>query len=74
MNLTKILQPTCIKVPLESKDKKSAIIELVDLLDKNDLLLLAEGHYDEVNRFGSKVNSKRSWAEVEHNLKQDSMM
>jgi fructose-specific phosphotransferase system IIA component len=39
MTLTKILQPGCIKVPLEGKDKKSAIIELVDLLDANGLLL-----------------------------------
>ena len=39
MILTQILQPTCVKVPLEGKDKKSAIIELVDLLDTNGLLL-----------------------------------
>lgn len=39
MVLTKILQLSCVKVPLESKDKKSAIIELVDLLDANGLLL-----------------------------------
>jgi fructose-specific phosphotransferase system IIA component len=39
MTLTKILQPTCVKVPLEGKDKKSAITELVDLLDANGLLL-----------------------------------
>lgn len=39
MTLTKILQPSCIKVPLEGKDKKSAITELVDLLDANGLLL-----------------------------------
>ncbi len=39
MILTKILQPTCIKVPLEGKDKKSIITELVDLLDTNRLLL-----------------------------------
>ena len=38
MILTKILQPTCIKVPLEGKDKKSIITELVDLLDTNRLL------------------------------------
>lgn len=38
MKLTKILQPSCVKVPLESKDKKSAIIELVDLLDSMHLL------------------------------------
>ncbi|MBA7701396.1 PTS system fructose-specific EIIABC component [subsurface metagenome] len=39
MILTQILQPTCVKVPLEGKDKKSAITELVDLLDANGLLL-----------------------------------
>lgn len=39
MNLTQILQPSCIKVPLESKDKDSIISELVDLLDTNGLLL-----------------------------------
>jgi len=39
MLLTQILQPVCVKVPLESKDKQSAITELVDLLDANGLLL-----------------------------------
>lgn len=39
MTLTKILQPNCIKVPLDGKDKKTAITELVDLLDANGLLL-----------------------------------
>lgn len=39
MILTQILQPTCVKVPLESKDKESAISELVDLLDAEGLLL-----------------------------------
>jgi fructose-specific phosphotransferase system IIA component len=38
MILTQILQPACVKAPLESKDKKSAIIELIDLLDANGLL------------------------------------
>jgi len=38
MILTQILQPSCIKVPLEGKDKKSLITELVDLLDNNGLL------------------------------------
>jgi fructose-specific phosphotransferase system IIA component len=38
MILTQILQLACVKVPLESKDKKSAIIELVDLLDADGLL------------------------------------
>jgi len=39
MTLTKILQPTCVKVPLEGKDKNLEITELVDLLDANGLLL-----------------------------------
>ncbi|HUW19082.1 MAG TPA: PTS sugar transporter subunit IIA [Sedimentisphaerales bacterium] len=39
MILTQILRPACIKVPLEARDKNSAIIELVDLLDANGLLL-----------------------------------
>ena len=38
MILTQILQPACVKVGLESKDKKSVILELVDLLDANGLL------------------------------------
>ena len=38
MILTKILQVNCIRLPLESKDKKSVITELVDLLDSNGLL------------------------------------
>jgi fructose-specific phosphotransferase system IIA component len=39
MILTKILQLSCVKVPLEVKDKTSAIKELVNLLDANGLLL-----------------------------------
>ena len=39
MILTKLLQPTCIKVPLENTNKKAVITELVDLLDSNKLLL-----------------------------------
>ena len=39
MILTQILRPACVKVPLDGKDKKSAIIELVDVLDNNGLLL-----------------------------------
>ena len=39
MVLTQILQPTCVKVPLEGKDKNSVICELADLLDANELLL-----------------------------------
>jgi len=39
MILTQILQPTCVKAPLQNKDKKSVITELVDLLNDNGLLL-----------------------------------
>ncbi|MHC4645435.1 MAG: PTS sugar transporter subunit IIA [Planctomycetota bacterium] len=39
MNLTHILHPACVKVPVQSKDKQSVITELVDLLDANGLLL-----------------------------------
>ena len=38
MILTQILQPDCVKVPLQSKTKEKAITELVDLLDSNGLL------------------------------------
>jgi len=36
--LTEILQPACVKVPVESTEKEAAITELVDLLDANGLL------------------------------------
>ncbi len=39
MQLTQILQPACIKVPLDGEDKQLVITELVDLLDANGLLL-----------------------------------
>jgi len=39
MLLTQILHLSCVKVPLEGRDKKSIITELVDLLDQNGLLL-----------------------------------
>ncbi len=39
MILTQILQPDCIKVPVENRDKEAVITELVDLLDSNGLLL-----------------------------------
>jgi fructose-specific phosphotransferase system IIA component len=42
MILTQILRPACVKVPLKSKDKQSAISELVDLLDAKGLLLNKE--------------------------------
>lgn len=38
MNLTRILQQKCVKVPLENTDKESVIAELVDLLNENNLL------------------------------------
>jgi len=39
MLITEILQPACIKVPIESKDKKAVITELIDQLDASGLLL-----------------------------------
>jgi fructose-specific phosphotransferase system IIA component len=39
MILTEILQPTCVKVPIASKDKESAITELIDLLSSSGHLL-----------------------------------
>ena len=38
MNLIQILHPSCIKIPLEGKDKQAVITELVDLLDANHLV------------------------------------
>jgi fructose-specific phosphotransferase system IIA component len=38
MILTQILQPNCVKVPVESRNKESVITELVDLLDGSGLL------------------------------------
>ena len=38
MTLIQILHPTCVKVPLEGKDKYTVITELLDLLDVNRLL------------------------------------
>jgi len=38
MILTQILQPDCIKVPVENRDKEAVITELVDLLDTSGLL------------------------------------
>ena len=39
MNLTQILQPGCVKVPLDGRDRQSVITELVDLLNEKGLLL-----------------------------------
>ena len=38
MILTQILEPDCIKVPLDGMDKESAVTELVDLLNDKGLL------------------------------------
>lgn len=38
MILTRILKPSCVKVPLEGKDQRSVITELVNVLDANKLL------------------------------------
>lgn len=39
MLLTQILEPTCVKAPLDGKCKKSVITELVDLLADNGALV-----------------------------------
>ena len=39
MILTQILQPDCVKVPVDNKEKEAAITELVDLLAAKALLL-----------------------------------
>lgn len=38
MILTQILQPNCVKVPVESRDKEAVITELIDLLDAGGTL------------------------------------
>ncbi len=38
MGFTQNLQPNCVKVPVESRDKEAVIAELVDLLDAKGLL------------------------------------
>ena len=43
MILTQILQPTCVKAPLEGKDKGAVITELVDLLEENNMLIDRDG-------------------------------
>jgi PTS system nitrogen regulatory IIA component len=48
MMLTRILQPTCIKVPLAGTDKNSVITELVDLLAENGLLANKQAALDAV--------------------------
>lgn len=39
MLLTQILEPTCVKAPLDGKSKESVITELVDLLADNGALV-----------------------------------
>ncbi len=39
MLLTQILEPTCVKAPLDGKSKESVITELVDLLANNGALV-----------------------------------
>jgi fructose-specific phosphotransferase system IIA component len=48
MILTQILQPNCVKVPVESKDKEAVITELVDMLDAQGLLLDRDAVLDAV--------------------------
>ena len=48
MILTQILQPRCIKAPLESKDKESAILELVSLLASAGQITDANNAYEAV--------------------------
>jgi fructose-specific phosphotransferase system IIA component len=48
MILTQILQPDCIKVPLENLEKEAVITELVDLLDANGSLLDRDNVLDAV--------------------------
>ncbi len=38
MGFTQNLQPNCVKVPIESRDKEAVITELVDLLNAKGLL------------------------------------
>ena len=39
MNLTQIMPPTCVKVPLVGSDKNSIITEMIDVLHSNGQLL-----------------------------------
>jgi fructose-specific phosphotransferase system IIA component len=39
MLLAQIIQPSCVRVPLEAKDKTSAITELISALDAEKLLI-----------------------------------
>jgi fructose-specific phosphotransferase system IIA component len=48
MLLTEILQPACIKVPLDANDKESAITQLLDLLNESGLLQDRDGALEAV--------------------------
>lgn len=48
MMLTQILQPGCIKAPLENTDKMAVIEELIDLLDAGKLLQERDAALDAV--------------------------
>ncbi len=43
MRLTDILQPNCVKVPLEADDKQACIFELIDMLVEHTDVQDAEG-------------------------------
>ncbi len=43
MGFTQNLQPNCVKVPVESRDKEAVITELVDLLNAKGLLSDRDG-------------------------------
>ena len=55
MRLTDILQPVCVKVPLESGDKTGVITELVDLLAANGPGELGSGPHRPNPRFGRSL-------------------
>ncbi len=42
MMLTQILQPNCVKVPVENTDKKAVITELVDLVNEHTTGLISD--------------------------------
>ncbi|MHC4682228.1 MAG: PTS sugar transporter subunit IIA [Planctomycetota bacterium] len=48
MTLMQILQPNCVKVPVEGREKEAVITELVDLLDASGVLLDREVALDAV--------------------------
>lgn len=48
MVLTQILEPACVKVPLQGTTKEAVIKELVDMLDASNLLINREQVYQAV--------------------------